>query len=411
RRTSQDLDVFCSVDYAGGFSLAVDAELIIGGLAGLAIKVNHFSGKGRVQFARKPYTHWSFAFYEEPRVIITVESSIQGQNFPQIANIITGQIRRVLRSKHTLPSYRIKFKPFFLVPELRTSPPQQEKISMSGTLEITVVECSRLVLCEGSFQLYCMLSVEDSQWINLDKVVGTPWIPIELEVVKTKMQPLGVEFKQKLIEGKYRECVVVDTIAPNSPFVLGGLLEGDVVLSVKDHDVTDAKEAFRLLSKAGEKITMRIERKSEFKWGHKQERQQPVEATQRQLETTAGPQTSNANDDTTRSRTGMFTSRTSLANLLGGATKTKKIGDSEDIYNKAKQKGFPIKRTTYVLSTREPVFLETFEFEIKNNYRYINVGIWSKGQIISMRGTKKPRQDTMLAYASRALRTCRHLGG
>ncbi|EEC10362.1 hypothetical protein IscW_ISCW008391 [Ixodes scapularis] len=373
-KTIEDLDIFCSVDYAGGFSLAVDAELIIGGLAGLAIKVNHFSGKGRVQFARKPYTHWSFAFYEEPRVIITVESSIQGQNFPQIANIITGQIRRVLRSKHTLPSYRIKFKPFFLVPELRTSPPQQEKVSMGGTLEITVVECSRFVLCEGSFQLYCMLSVEDSQWINLDKVVGTPWIPIELEVVKTKTQPLGVEFKQ-----------------------------GDVVLSVKDHDVTDAKEAFRLLSKAGEKITMRIERKSEFKWGQKQERQQPIEATQRV--------TSNANDDSSRSKTGLFTSRTSLANLLGGATKTKKIGDSEDIFNKAKQKGFPIKRTTYVLSTREPVFLETFEFEIKNNYKYINVGIWSKGQIISMRGTKKPRQDTMLAYASRAPRTCRHLGG
>ncbi|KAM7290134.1 PDZ domain-containing protein 8 [Ixodes scapularis] len=199
----------------------------------------------------------------------------------------------------------------------------------------------------------------------------------------------------KLIEGKYRECVVVDTIAPNSPFVLGGLLEGDVVLSVKDHDVTDAKEAFRLLSKAGEKG------KSEFKWGQKQERQQPIEATQRvQLETTAGPQTSNANDDSSRSKTGLFTSRTSLANLLGGTTKTKKIGDSEDIFNKAKQKGFPIKRTTYVLSTREPVFLETFEFEIKNNYKYINVGIWSKGQIISMRGTKKPRQDTMLAYTS-----------
>ncbi|KAM7290612.1 hypothetical protein ISCGN_027228 [Ixodes scapularis] len=63
-KTIEDLDIFCSVDYAGGFSLAVDAELIIGGLAGLAIKVNHFSGKGRVQFARKPYTHWSFAFYE-----------------------------------------------------------------------------------------------------------------------------------------------------------------------------------------------------------------------------------------------------------------------------------------------------------------------------------------------------------
>ncbi|CAN8006104.1 unnamed protein product, partial [Ixodes hexagonus] len=352
-KTIEDLDIFCSVDYAGGFSVAVDAELIIGGLASLAVKVNHFSGKGRVQFVRKPYTHWSFAFYEEPKVIITVESSIQGQNFPQIANIITGQIRRVLRSKHTLPTYRIKVKPFFLMPELRILFPQHEKISMSGTLEITIVECSRLVLCEGSFQLYCMISIEESQWINMDKVVGAPWIPIELEILKSRSQALGIEFKQRLVEGKYRECVIVDTIAPTSPFLAGGLLEGDVVISIKGTEVTDAKQAIRLLSKAGEKITMRVERKTEFKWQKQAEQQQQhPEVTQKVIEATAGHQTTNAMDETTKSRGGMFTNRTSLGNLLKGATKSRRVGDSDEIFGKAREKGFPVNKTTNVLSTR-----------------------------------------------------------
>ncbi|CAN8006108.1 unnamed protein product, partial [Ixodes hexagonus] len=370
--------IFCSVNYAGGFSLAVDAELVIGATASFSIKVNDFSGKGRVQFARKPFTHWAFAFYEEPKVTITVESSIQGQNFPQIANIITGAVRRVLRSKHTLPSYRIQFKPFFPMPELRTAFPQVEKISMSGMLEVTVVECSRIVLTGGCFQLYCMLSVDESQWINMDKVVGTPWIPVELEIFKTTAQALGVEFKQ-----------------------------GDVVISVKGADVTDPKQAFRLLSQAGEVFTMLVERKAEFKWDKKEILQQHSGATQKQMDSTSGFHS--AMDETTRSRGGMYASMSSIGYF--GGSKPKRIGDCEEIYRRARDKGFPIRRTTSVLATREPVFLESFDFEIKNNYKYINLGIWSKGQVVTTRGMKKPRQDTMLAYVCPALCACEHLRG
>ncbi|KAK8785976.1 hypothetical protein V5799_007657, partial [Amblyomma americanum] len=158
-KTLEEVDIFLNLDYAGGVTLAVDAELIIGGVASLAVKVNHFSAKSRLQFSRKPYTHWSFAFYEEPKIVISVESSLQGQSFPQIANIITSTIRRTLRIKHTIPSYKIRIKPFILLPDLRIAPPLQEKISHKGKLDVTVVECSRLVLCEGSFQLYCMVSI------------------------------------------------------------------------------------------------------------------------------------------------------------------------------------------------------------------------------------------------------------
>ncbi|KAH9373537.1 hypothetical protein HPB48_003489 [Haemaphysalis longicornis] len=157
---SQEIDIFISLDYAGGVTLAVDAELIIGGgQASLSLKVSHFSAKGRIQFSRRPYTRWSFAFYEEPKIVVSVESSLQGSSLPQIANIISSTIKRTLRTKHTLPCYKIRIKPFVLLPEIRFAPPQQEKISHTGQLEVTVVECSRLVLCEGSFQLYCMVSI------------------------------------------------------------------------------------------------------------------------------------------------------------------------------------------------------------------------------------------------------------
>lgn len=62
--SGQELDVFCNIEYPGGFSIGIDAELSTGALASVAIKVHHLAVKGRLQFSRKPYTHWSFACYE-----------------------------------------------------------------------------------------------------------------------------------------------------------------------------------------------------------------------------------------------------------------------------------------------------------------------------------------------------------
>ncbi|KAK8763364.1 hypothetical protein V5799_034026 [Amblyomma americanum] len=216
-KTIEELDVFCSVEYPGGFSIGIDAELSMGAVASVVIKVNRIAFKGRLQFSRKPYTNWSFAFYE---------------------------VRRKLRSKFNLPTYMIMVKPFFLLPELRVQSTHHEKLSQTGTLEVTVVECSRLVLCEGSFQLYCMISLDELEWIDMDEVLGTPWQSFTLELFKPAGAALGVEFKN------------------------------------------------------------------------------------------------------------------------------------------------------------EPVFLESFSFEVKNHYRFINVGVWSKGQIVSLQGIKKPRVDTMLGYTA-----------
>lgn len=76
--------------------------------------VKRISGRARLQFTRVPYTHWSLSFYSDPILELEVQSQFQGRQLqPQIISLITGQIRRAVRRKHTLPRYKMRYKPFF----------------------------------------------------------------------------------------------------------------------------------------------------------------------------------------------------------------------------------------------------------------------------------------------------------
>ena len=76
--------------------------------------VKKISGKARLQFTRVPYTHWSLSFYTDPILELDVKSQFQGRQLqPQIISLIAGQIRRAVRRKHTLPRYKMRYKPFF----------------------------------------------------------------------------------------------------------------------------------------------------------------------------------------------------------------------------------------------------------------------------------------------------------
>ena len=72
------------------------------------------------------------------------------------------QIRRAVRKKHTLPNYKIRYRPFFTKPE--NKPPPQDvfmhgsKLS-SGVLKVTVVECSRLVKVSPDSYIYCTVAI------------------------------------------------------------------------------------------------------------------------------------------------------------------------------------------------------------------------------------------------------------
>ncbi|XP_075734270.1 PDZ domain-containing protein 8 [Rhipicephalus microplus] len=229
-----------------------------------------------------------------------------------------------------------------------------------------------------------MISLDEFEWIDMDEVLGTPWQSISLELLKPVGTALGVEFRNKTVEGRRREVVYVESLSRNSPLAAGGLQVGDLIASIDGIRIVDCKQAAKVLSKAGELFIMNVERKQEFKWD--KQRALSISGSSEYVDHTL------TQEDKTK-----ISSKTTD---LNSSERPEKRGDSAAILIRAKNKGFPIKRTTYVLSNREPVFLESFSFEVKNHYRFINVGVWSKGQIISLQGVKKPRIDTMLGYTA-----------
>jgi hypothetical protein len=68
------------------------------------------------------------------------------------------QIRKSLKKKHTLPNYKLRYKPFF--PKSEPGEELEEVTACPpGTLQVTIIEVTRLMadLVEGD--IYCSLAV------------------------------------------------------------------------------------------------------------------------------------------------------------------------------------------------------------------------------------------------------------
>ena len=72
------------------------------------------------------------------------------------------QLRRSIRKKHTLPYYKIRYKPFFTKPEADVATPDMycsgRKLSV-GQLAVTVIGCSRLFKLPADATVYCTLAL------------------------------------------------------------------------------------------------------------------------------------------------------------------------------------------------------------------------------------------------------------
>ncbi|KAF5896648.1 PDZ domain-containing protein 8, partial [Clarias magur] len=102
-----ELSYEVDLEYVGGFHLAVDVDLVFGKSAYLFVKMRRVAGRLRLRFSRLPFTHWSFAFVEDPLVDFEVKSQFEGRPLPQLTSIIVNQLKRVIKKKHTLPNYKI----------------------------------------------------------------------------------------------------------------------------------------------------------------------------------------------------------------------------------------------------------------------------------------------------------------
>ena len=83
-------------------------------------------------------------------------------NLKKISNLILLQIKRVLRKKHTLPHYKMRYKPFFTPPEESLTPKDisvKGNVVGQGQLEVKVMSCTQLLIDHVDSYLFCTLSV------------------------------------------------------------------------------------------------------------------------------------------------------------------------------------------------------------------------------------------------------------
>ncbi|KAJ3610535.1 hypothetical protein NHX12_022627 [Muraenolepis orangiensis] len=239
----EELNFEVDLEYNGGFHLAIDVELVFGKSAYLFVKMTRVAGRLRLQLTRAPFSHWSFSFLEDPLIDFEVQSQFEGRPLPQLTSIIVNQLKRVIKKKHTLPNYKIRYKPFFpfqvqppIVPACNADLTVQDQALVEGRLRVTLIECSRLFIL-GSY----------------DRETYT-------EVVKGLCGSVGMTVRHISANEGDAVHVSIETVAPNSPAALADLQRGDRIIAIGGVKVTSSVQVPKLLKQAGEKVVVLYER-------------------------------------------------------------------------------------------------------------------------------------------------------
>ncbi|XP_011151747.1 PDZ domain-containing protein 8 [Harpegnathos saltator] len=270
----ESLDLALDLHYSGNFQLSIDVKMLLGKTAYMALQVKCISGKARLQFTRVPYTHWSLSFYSDPILELEVQSQFQGRQLqPQIISLITSQIRRAVRRKHTLPRYKMRYKPFFR--RLNDEAVDLSEVASTqltpGYLEVVLLEISRLNITPivlnnsedlSQMEVYCSMSVDPTPWVYLTQYSGVPYMVLDLIISKTGSQQLGVVFKQEIVPEIGQVCVLVETIVSGSPAAIAEMKKGDILVAVDGKKVSNMNQVAKFVKSAVQRrFIIRVERR------------------------------------------------------------------------------------------------------------------------------------------------------
>ncbi|TDH00992.1 hypothetical protein EPR50_G00175570 [Perca flavescens] len=261
----EELNFEVDIEYNGGFHLAIDVELVFGKSAYLFVKMRRVVGRLRLQFTRMPFSHWSFSFLEDPLVDFEVKSQFEGRPLPQLTSIIVNQLKRVIKKKHTLPNYKIRYKPFFpfqvqplLAPACDLDLSIQDNRLVEGRLKVTLTECSRLFIL-GSYDreiyVHCTLELSTHQWKEKTRSSIK-----RTEVIKGPCGSVGMTFRHVPASEGDAVHVSIETVTPNSPAALADLQRGDRLIAIGGVKVTSSVQVPKLLKQAGDRVVVLYER-------------------------------------------------------------------------------------------------------------------------------------------------------
>ncbi|RMC11342.1 hypothetical protein DUI87_11461 [Hirundo rustica rustica] len=240
----EELGFEVDLEYNGGFHLAIDADLVFGKSAYLFVKISRVMGKLKLVYTRLPFTHWFFSFMDDPVILFEVKSQFEGRPMPQLTSIIVNQFKKVIKRKHTLPNYKIRFKPFFPIQVLPSDEYEDRDLSIQdillteGRLKVTLIECSSTNICLKSFVAF--------------------WNKAEL--VKGNLQSVGLTLR--LVQSKEEDAghVVIETVTPNSPAAAADLQRGDRLLAIGSVKITSTVQVLKLIRQAGDRVLVFYER-------------------------------------------------------------------------------------------------------------------------------------------------------
>ncbi|NXY45347.1 PDZD8 protein, partial [Ceuthmochares aereus] len=260
----EELGFEIDLEYNGGFHLAIDADLVFDKSAYLSVKISRVTGKLKLVFTRLPFTHWFFSFMDDPVVAFEVKSQFEGRPMPQLTSFIVNQFKKVIKRKHTLPHYKIRFKPFF---PFQVVPPDeyedrdfciQNLLLIEGRLRVTLIECTRLFIF-GSYEretnVHCTMELSSNVWEEKSRSsIKTA------ELVKGNVQSVGLTLR--LVQSKEEDAghVVIETVTPNSPAAAADLQRGDRLLAIGNVKITSTVQVLKLIRQAGDRVLVFYER-------------------------------------------------------------------------------------------------------------------------------------------------------
>jgi len=189
-----------------------------------------------------------------------VKSSFATVESPQLAQIITQQLRRAIKRKQTWPSYKIRYQPFFatskqsLPTEILTA---SGKNVVPGTFEILIKYCDRLSIPLAIFDkqklaselVFLTINVHEKTCADYLRIKREQWLTKEIEFVRnlTKMSIKEVNYMD-------RTELLIEDFEPlpngleDSQAFKTGLAEKNLfLLKVRGEDVKTSKQTQRLL--------------------------------------------------------------------------------------------------------------------------------------------------------------------
>lgn len=184
-----------------------------------------------------------------------IETQFQGRQMQSnVTSLISNQIRKAIRRKHTFPNYKLRYKPFF-----HKSAEEDYDVSdivLDGNIEVNIAELTRLSFSCNINHVFGTLTLAPIAWVTArqhdDKNIV---IVLDVEIHKAKNQQIGIIFKQS------DAVVLVENVIPNTPAMKANIAKGDTLISIEGKKINNINHIAKIVKGLNRPVfVMRIER-------------------------------------------------------------------------------------------------------------------------------------------------------